>query len=107
MLITERHPGVLVATLSRPPVDALNDERVDWMGAALDQAIGGDAISVLHWRSDAKAFYGGADLALMRLCFATPEGQDPEAHRRVAAFLDQRAQPISSGAPALFMEKIA
>ncbi|MBI4545315.1 MAG: enoyl-CoA hydratase/isomerase family protein, partial [Gemmatimonadetes bacterium] len=32
--------------------------------------------TVLHIRSDQKVFCAGADLALMRSCFATPEGPD-------------------------------
>ena len=77
MLSIERNGRVVVATLSRPPVNALNDELVACLEAALDQVVADDGVTVLHIRSDQKVFCAGADLALMRSCFSTPEG--PEA----------------------------
>jgi enoyl-CoA hydratase len=99
MLHTERRGGVLVATLSRPPVNALNDTLIERLETALDEALGDEAIGVLHLRSDAKAFCAGADLALMRSCFATPEG--PEEMMRVvrrmqALFARIEAAPVVS-----------
>jgi enoyl-CoA hydratase len=73
---TEKLGRVLVATLSRPPVNALDDALIAALDAALDQAIGDDAVAALHLRSDQRAFCAGADLALMRSCFATTEGPD-------------------------------
>jgi len=99
MLNTERRGGVLVATLFRPPVNALNDELVGRLEAALDEAVADDAISVLHWRSEAKAFCGGADLALMRACFATPDGPDAMmvvVRRMQALFARIEAAPVVS-----------
>lgn len=76
MLSMERTGRAVVATLSRPPVNALNDELVARLDAVLDQVADNDEVTVLHIRSDQKTFCAGADLALMRSCFATPEGPD-------------------------------
>jgi enoyl-CoA hydratase len=73
---TERIGRVLVATLSRPPVNALDDTLIAQLHAVLDAAIADDGVAVLHIRSDQRAFSAGADLALIRNCFATPEGPD-------------------------------
>lgn len=76
-LLTVQQTGrVVVATLSRPPVNALNDELIAQLNAALDQTIADENVTVLHLRSDQKAFCAGADLALMQSCFATPDGPD-------------------------------
>ncbi|MDE3108888.1 MAG: benzoate-CoA ligase family protein, partial [Acidobacteriota bacterium] len=75
--VTIEHFGrIAVATLSRPPVNALNDEMIEQLDAALDQAIEIPEIVVLHIRSDQSAFCAGADLALMQSCFGTLEGPD-------------------------------
>lgn len=76
MLTAERKGSVVVATLSRPPVNALNDDMVRRLHAVLDDVLADDGITVLHLRSDQKIFCAGADLALMQACFATPEGPD-------------------------------
>src|SRR5262245_59836192 len=76
MLATEQNGRVLTATLCRPPVNAINDELLASLNAALDRAEADASVSVLHIRSDQKAFCAGADLALMQSCFATPEGPD-------------------------------
>jgi enoyl-CoA hydratase len=76
MLSLERIGCVAVATLSRPPVNALNGEILDRLVAVLDEVVADEEVSVLHIRSNQKAFCAGADLALMRSCFATPEGTD-------------------------------
>jgi enoyl-CoA hydratase/carnithine racemase len=72
----ERIGRVLVATLSRPPVNALNDDLIAELDAVLDRAIDGSDIAVLHLRSDQRVFSAGADLALIEACFATPQGPD-------------------------------
>jgi enoyl-CoA hydratase len=72
----ERIGHVAVATLSRGPVNAFNEELVARLDAVLEQASGDEGVTVLHIRSDQKAFCAGADLALMQSCFATPEGPD-------------------------------
>ncbi|HRH88249.1 MAG TPA: enoyl-CoA hydratase/isomerase family protein [Rubrivivax sp.] len=67
---------VLVATLARPPVNALDDRLIAALDAVLDRAIGDDSIAVLQLRSDERAFSAGADLALIETCFATAQGPD-------------------------------
>lgn len=74
MLATERMGRVLVATLARPPVNALDDELIARLDAVLDQANADPEVVVLHIRSDQKVFCAGADLALIEACFATPHG---------------------------------
>src|SRR6266536_3325201 len=76
MLAIERAGRVMVATLSRPPVNALDGKLIARLDAALEDATADPEITVLHIRSDGKTFCAGADLALMRSCFDTPEGRD-------------------------------
>lgn len=65
MLTVERSGRVLVATMRRAPVNALNDELIAALDAALEQACAEDGVTLLHLRSDERAFCAGADLALM------------------------------------------
>ena len=74
MLATERIGRVVVVTLSRPPVNALDGELIGRLDAVLDGVTADPEVAVLHIRSNQKAFCAGADLALMQSCFATPEG---------------------------------
>lgn len=74
VLITSRADRVLTATLSRPPVNALDASLIDALGEVVEAASRDDDIVVLHLRSSQKAFCAGADLALMHACFATAEG---------------------------------
>ena len=76
MLTLERAGRVAVVTLSRPPVNALDDALIARLDAVLDEIAGDDEVTVLHIRSEQKAFCAGADLALMRACFATADGPD-------------------------------
>jgi len=76
MLSVERLGRVAVATLSRPPVNALDDALIARLGAALEKVADDEEVTVLHLRSAQKAFCGGADLALMRSSFATADGPD-------------------------------
>ncbi|HEV2686318.1 MAG TPA: enoyl-CoA hydratase/isomerase family protein [Actinomycetota bacterium] len=76
MLATECNGHVLVVTLSRPPVNALDGALLTRFEAALDAAVADPEITLLHVRSDCKAFCAGADLALMRSCLDTPEGRE-------------------------------
>lgn len=73
-LSTERIGRVVVVTLSRPPVNALNDELIARLDAVLDQVAADAEAAVLHLRSNQKSFCAGADLAQMQACFTTPEG---------------------------------
>jgi enoyl-CoA hydratase/carnithine racemase len=76
MLALDRAGRVAVVTLSRPPVNALDDALIARLDAVLDEIVDDDDVTVLHIRSDQKAFCAGADLALMRSCFATADGPD-------------------------------
>ena len=76
MVSTQQIGRVLVATLSRPPVNALDDRLIAELDAVVDRAIEDDDVAVLHLRSDQRAFSAGADLALIEACFATPQGPD-------------------------------
>jgi enoyl-CoA hydratase len=76
ILATERSGGVVTVTLSRPPVNALDDALIAKLDAVLDEICAEDEATVLHLRSDQKAFCAGADLALMRGCFSGPDGPD-------------------------------
>ena len=76
MLTIERAGRVAVVTLSRPPVNALDEALIARLDAVLDAIADDDDVTVLHIRSDQKAFCAGADLALMRSCFATADGPD-------------------------------
>ena len=76
MLSMERKGRVIVATLSRAPVNALNDVLLARIEAALDDAVADEEVSVLHIRSGLKAFCAGADLALMQSCMSSPQGID-------------------------------
>src|SRR6266540_7064969 len=76
MLAIERAGRVMVATLSRPPVNALDGKLIARLDAALEEATADPEITVLHIRSGGKTFCAGADLALMRSCLDTPEGRD-------------------------------
>jgi enoyl-CoA hydratase/carnithine racemase len=66
MIELSRRGRVAVATLSRAPVNAIDDELIAAFHRALDQ-LGADADwQVLHVRSAQKVFAAGADLDLIR-----------------------------------------
>ncbi|MFO1295949.1 MAG: enoyl-CoA hydratase-related protein [Rubrivivax sp.] len=62
----ERTGEVLVLTLQRAPVNAINDELLAQLEAVLDAVEADDTLAVLHLRSACKVFSAGADLALIR-----------------------------------------
>jgi enoyl-CoA hydratase/carnithine racemase len=70
----DRVGHVAVVTLSRPPVNALDDGLLARLEAVLDEAADDEGVTVLHFRSDQKVFCAGADLALMRSSFAAASG---------------------------------
>lgn len=76
VISSERIGRVMVATLSRPPVNALDDELIARLDAMLDRVADDPEIAVLHVRSSEKTFCAGADLATMHSCFAAPGGPD-------------------------------
>jgi len=100
---TERCGRVLVATLSRPPVNALDDDLIAQLHALLDTAIADDGVAVLHVRSDQRVFSAGADLALIRHCFASEEG--PEAMTEVVRHM-QRLYDRLEAAPLTTLAEI-
>lgn len=79
---TARHPislaiegAIAIATLDRPPVNAIDDVWVARLGAMVDEVEARDGVHVLLIRSAGRAFCAGADLALMRERFATEAGR--------------------------------
>ncbi len=100
---SQRIGRVLVATLSRPPVNALDDRLIAALDAVVDRAIEDDGIAVLHLRSDQRAFSAGADLALIEACFATPQG--PEAMTGVVREM-QRLYSRLESAPLVTLAEI-
>ena len=72
MLAVERRGRVLVATLARPPVNAIDAALLARLDVVVAEAEADPAISLLHVRSTQKAFCAGADLALMRACMTSP-----------------------------------
>jgi enoyl-CoA hydratase/carnithine racemase len=76
MLATERRGGVLVATLARPPVNAIDATLLARLDALLVEVEADATIAVLQLRSAQKVFCAGADLALMRECIGGPAGAE-------------------------------
>jgi enoyl-CoA hydratase len=93
--------SIAVATLSRPPVNAINEAWVSRLREVLAQA---KDCAVLLIRSDQKAFCAGADLALMRSRFDSPEGRE----RMVALAREmQRAYAELEAAPFVSIAEIS
>lgn len=76
MIVSERRGSVLVATLSRPPVNAIDSRLLARLEAVIAEAEADDGISVLHLRSAQAVFCAGADLALMRECISARAGAE-------------------------------
>ena len=75
-MITLVHEGALAeVTLSRPPVNAIDEAWLARLDRALETVERAEGVAVLLLRSSERAFCAGADLALMRSRFATPEGR--------------------------------
>jgi enoyl-CoA hydratase/carnithine racemase len=68
--------NVAVATLCRPPVNAINEEWVARLDEVLDEVTRAERIGVLWIRSSERVFCAGADLALMRSIFDSPSGRE-------------------------------
>ena len=99
LVVVERRGRVLIATLSRPPVNALDDTLIDALHAVLDIAIADAGIAVLHIRSGERVFSAGADLALIRGCFETAGGPDAmtEVVRHMQRLYDRlEAAPLAT-----------
>ncbi len=91
MLTSHQVGRALVVTLSRPPVNAINGEWIDRFNAVLDGLEQRSDIAVLHIRSDQKVFSAGADLTVIRDCFASAGGPDAmiATVRRLQALYDR------------------
>lgn len=103
MLQTQKLGRVLQATLDRPPVNALDEGLVSALEGALAQAVADDGVSLLHLRSSQRAFCAGADLALMRECFASAAGT--EAMLALVRRMQQLFERIEA-APVLVLAEI-
>jgi enoyl-CoA hydratase len=66
MIELSRRGAVAVLTLTRPPVNAIDDEMIAAFHRRLDELSASGDFQVLHIRSAQKAFAAGADLALIR-----------------------------------------
>ena len=67
--------GVAIATLCRPPVNAINEEWIGRLDRILDEVEAASEVKVLWIRSRERVFCAGADLALMRERFGTAAGR--------------------------------
>lgn len=76
MIALAMEGGIAVATLCRPPVNAINEEWVARLDEVLDEVARADEVGVLLIRSSERAFCAGADLALMRSIFDSPAGRE-------------------------------
>ncbi|MEE9251310.1 MAG: enoyl-CoA hydratase/isomerase family protein [Alphaproteobacteria bacterium] len=76
MLTTEKIGRVVVVTLCRPPVNAINSEWIDRFSEVLDGLEGRQDVTVLHIRSSLKVFCAGMDLQQIRNAFAGSDGAD-------------------------------
>ncbi|MGO8919249.1 MAG: enoyl-CoA hydratase/isomerase family protein [Stellaceae bacterium] len=76
MLSSQQVGRALVVTLSRPPVNAITDEWIGRFDAILDALDARSDTAVLHIRSDQTVFSAGADLDVIRSCFANAGGPD-------------------------------
>jgi enoyl-CoA hydratase len=72
MISLAREGPLAVATLARPPVNAIDEAWLARLEGVLEQA---SNAAVLLVRSDQKAFCAGADLELMRSRFDSAEGR--------------------------------
>jgi len=67
--------ALAIATLCRPPVNAINEEWITRLDEVLGEVERAPAVSVLWIRSAERVFCAGADLALMRTRFGTGQGR--------------------------------
>ena len=75
MISLEVQNGIAVATLCRPPVNAINEEWLAALNGVMDAVEGDAGVKVLWIRSRERVFCAGADLALMRERFASDAGR--------------------------------
>ena len=75
MIGLEIDGAVAVATLARPPVNAIDEDWIARLHEVIQEAEGDPAVSVLLIRSSERTFSAGADLALMRSRYGNAEGR--------------------------------
>jgi enoyl-CoA hydratase/carnithine racemase len=75
MINLSRRGRVAIATLSRPPVNAIDDEMIADFHRVLDELDRQSDWQVLHVRSDQKVFAAGADLDVLRSWKDAPSPQ--------------------------------
>ena len=80
--------AVAVATLCRPPVNAINEAWVARLDEVLEEVERAEAVGVLWIRSRERVFCAGADLALMQAIF------DSDAGRARMIALTRRMQEV-------------
>ena len=88
--------GIAVATLSRPPVNAINEA---WVARLREVIARAKDCAVLLIRSDQRVFCAGADLALMRSRFDSDEGHEQMvalAREMQRAYAELEAAPFVS-----------
>ncbi len=76
MLSFSHDDRVAVWTLSRPPVNAIDNQWIDSFNAGLDEIETRDSVSAMLIRSDQKVFCAGFDLKHMRSHFGSDSGHD-------------------------------
>jgi enoyl-CoA hydratase len=84
MIEVSRRGRIAVLTLSRPPVNAIDDEMIAAFHRVLDELAGRSDWQVLHIRSAQKVFAAGADLDLIR---SWKDAASPSA--ALAAYVDR------------------
>jgi len=91
MFKVETRGAILELTMARAPVNAVNREWIDGFGTILDDLGQQQDIAVLLIRSSQRTFSAGADLKLMRDCFATEDGPNLmiETVRRMQRLFDR------------------
>jgi enoyl-CoA hydratase len=91
MFKVETRGAILELTMARAPVNAVNREWIDGFGTILDDLGRQQDVAVLLIRSSQRTFSAGADLKLMRDCFATEDGPDRmiETVRRMQRLFDR------------------
>jgi enoyl-CoA hydratase/carnithine racemase len=100
MIHLEIAGAVAVATLARPPVNAIDEA---WIGRLQEVVRAAASARVLLVRSGEKAFSAGADLALMRARFASEAGR---AQMVALARAMQRAYAALEASPVVYIAEI-
>ncbi|MHA1114004.1 MAG: enoyl-CoA hydratase/isomerase family protein [Alphaproteobacteria bacterium] len=71
--------SVAIVTMSRPPVNAINDQFMDELGILVDEIEDRDDLNAVVFRSDQRVFCAGADLPFLK---KVGEAKDSERLKR-------------------------